>query len=59
MKGLASTDDSFTAVKISGRLARKSYGAEVSRPFNGATDEMARRYMKPFQCSVVQAHSNL
>lgn len=59
MKGLASTDDRFTAVKIGGRLARKSYGAEVSDFFNEATDDIARRYVKISKRPGVQAYGNL
>lgn len=48
MKGLASTNCSFTTVKINGRVARKSYGLDISHKFDETTDDIGRRYWSPF-----------
>ncbi|KAL8840764.1 MAG: hypothetical protein Q9170_001202 [Blastenia crenularia] len=49
MKGLISTNSNFTAVNISGRFARKSYGIEISRRFEEGKDDMGRRVYCPFE----------
>ncbi|KAL8653946.1 MAG: hypothetical protein Q9226_003636 [Calogaya cf. arnoldii] len=43
MKGLASTNTSYTAVRISGRSARKSYGTDIERPFNALEHDISRK----------------
>ncbi|KAI4261497.1 MAG: hypothetical protein L6R42_003302 [Xanthoria sp. 1 TBL-2021] len=45
MKGIASTNKDFTAVRISGRSARKSYGTEVEKPFDEQLHDFSRRYV--------------
>ncbi|KAL9003360.1 MAG: hypothetical protein Q9188_003754 [Gyalolechia gomerana] len=49
MKGLASTNSSFTAVKISGRAARRSYGLDIRHDFDESTDDVERRYWLAFK----------
>ncbi len=52
MKGLASTNQSFTAVRISGRSARKSYGINVTGPFQGRIHDISRRYVTRLDVSL-------
>lgn len=52
MKGLASTNKTFTAVRISGRSARKSYGINVRKPFQGRIHDISRRYVTRLDVSL-------
>ncbi|KAI4105669.1 MAG: hypothetical protein LQ345_007215 [Seirophora villosa] len=49
MKGLASTNSSYTGVKISGRSARKHYGTDVKYSFLEGTDDVGRRFWSPYE----------
>ncbi|KAL8756092.1 MAG: hypothetical protein Q9184_004603 [Pyrenodesmia sp. 2 TL-2023] len=44
MKGLASTNSKFTAVRIGSRAARKSYGINVKFMFDRDMDDISRRF---------------
>ena len=52
MKGLASTNKTFTAVRISGRSARKSYGIDAHRPFQELIHDISRRYVTRLDVSL-------
>ncbi|KAL8847996.1 MAG: hypothetical protein Q9221_006958 [Calogaya cf. arnoldii] len=48
IKGLASTNTSFPAVRICGRSARKSYGTEVEKEFDKLLHDYTWRYWSGF-----------
>ncbi|KAL8898343.1 MAG: hypothetical protein Q9192_002125 [Flavoplaca navasiana] len=49
MKGIASTNQNYTAVRISGRSARKSYGINVEHQFDEQVHDSSRRYWSNFK----------